>query len=182
MTAQVGVARAARLPQFTIAASWGGAASHFSQMFWSSGKFFDLALNLAAPLFDGGTLRARERSARELMSEAAAQYKATVLTAYQNVADTLHAVHADAQAFEAATQAEQTSKMALDLTRRQHQRGYLDRLALIKAEQDWREARLSLTQAQATRLGDSATLFQALGGGWWQRPLEANAQTAAKPR
>lgn len=175
VTAQVGVARAARLPQFNIAASWGGAASHFSQMFWSSGKFFEIGASLAGTLFDGGTLRHREKSARETMNQVVAQYKATVLTAYQNVADTLHAVHTDAQALQAATQSERTSREAMDLTRRQHQRGYLDRLALIEAEQDWRQARLAFTQAQAARLGDTATLFQALGGGWWQRPADAGS-------
>lgn len=180
-TAQVGVARAARLPQFNIAANWGGAASHFSQMFWSSGKFFEIGASIAGTLFDGGALRHREKSARETMNQAVAQYKATVLTAFQNVADALHAVQADAGALQAAVQAEQTSREAMDLTRRQHQRGYLDRLALIKAEQDWREARLALAQAQASRLGDTAALFQALGGGWWQRPAGADAQVAAKP-
>ncbi len=178
-TAQVGVARAARLPQFNIAANWGGAASHFSQMFWSSGKFFEIGATIAGTLFDGGTLRYRETSARETMKQAAAQYKATVLTAYQDVADTLHAVQADADALQAAVQAEQTSREAMDLTRRQHQRGYLDRLALIGAEQDWREARQALVQAQAARLSDTATLFQALGGGWWQQPAGDGYEVAA---
>lgn len=180
-TAQVGVARAARLPQFNIAANWGGAASHFSQMFWSSGKFFEIGATIAGTLFEGGTLRYREKSAQATMRQAAAQYKTTVLTAYQNVADALQAVHADAKALEAAAHAEGTSREAMNLTRRQHQRGYLDRLALIKAEQDWRQARLALTQAQAVRLGDAATLFQALGGGWWQRPAEADSMLASKP-
>ena len=83
-----------------------------------------------------------------------------------SVADTLHAVHADAQALSAASDAAQSAATALELTRRQYGRGYLDRVALIAAEQDDGQARLALAQARAARLGDCAALFQALGGGW----------------
>lgn len=168
-SADVGVARAARLPQFTIDASIGGAASRFGQMFWNSGKFFDLALGLTQPLFDGGTLKHRERAAQELLKQAAAQYRSTVIQAYQNVADTLQAIQSDADALKAATDVSVIAKTSLDLTRRQHARGYLDRLALIGAEQTYRQAQLNLAQAQASRLGNTAILFQALGGGWWHR-------------
>ena len=168
-SAQVGVARAARFPQFSIDGSAGGAASHISQMFWNSGKFFDLALGITQPLFDGATLKHRELAARELLLQASAQYRSTVITAFQNVADTLHAIHADAEALKAAAEVTEAAKTTLDLTKRQHERGYLDRLALISAEQNYRQATLSLLQARAARLGDTAALFQALGGGWWQR-------------
>jgi len=174
-SAQVGVARAARLPQFSINATVGGAASRFSQMFWNSGKFFDLALGIAQPLFDGGTLKHRERAANESLRQAAAQYRSTVITAFQNVADTLQAIHADAEALKAANEVTETARTALDLTRRQHARGYLDRLALIGAEQTFRQAQLNLAQAQAARLGDTAALFQALGGGWWHRTSDSMA-------
>ena len=168
-TADVGVARAARLPQFSISATAGGAASQFGQMFWPSGKFFDLALGVTAPLFDGGTLKHRERAAQELRRKAAAQYRSAVLAAWQNVADALRAVHTGADALQTADDAAQAAQVALDLTRRQHQRGYLDRLALIQAEQTSREATLNQLQAQASRLGSTAALFQALGGGWWSK-------------
>jgi NodT family efflux transporter outer membrane factor (OMF) lipoprotein len=178
-SAQVGIARAARVPQFSINATAGGAASHFGEMFWSSGKFFDLALGITQPIFDGGTLRHRERAANEAFRQAAAQYRSTVLTAFQNVADTLHAIDADAQALKNAAELADAAKLALDLTRRQHARGYLDRLALIAAEQSHRQARLSLAQAQASRLGDTAALFQALGGGWWHRSADDAATGGA---
>jgi NodT family efflux transporter outer membrane factor (OMF) lipoprotein len=171
-SAQIGVARAARLPQFSIDATLGGAASQFGQMFWDSGKFFNLALGIAQPLFDGGTLKHRERAANEAMRQAGAQYRSTVITAYQNMADTLHAIHADAEALKAATEVADAARTVLDLTRRQHARGYLDRLALIGAEQTYRQALLNLAQAQTSRFGDTAALFQALGGGWWHRAAQ----------
>jgi NodT family efflux transporter outer membrane factor (OMF) lipoprotein len=167
-TAQVGVARAARLPQFSIDANFGGSASHFDQMFWPSGQFFEVVLGISQSLFDGGTLKHRERAARESLRQSAAQYRSTVLSAFQNVADTLQAIHSDAEALQAADETATAAKTALDLTRRQHDRGYLDRLALIQAEQTYREALLGQTEAVASRLGNTATLFQALGGGWWQ--------------
>ena len=168
--AQIGVARAARLPQFLINGSIGGTASNFNQMFWSgSGMFFDLLLGITQPIFDGGTLKARESAASEIMKQAAAQYRSTVLVAFQNVADTLHAIEADAQALEVAMDLTSAAKSAYELTKRQHANGYLDRLALINAQQTYQQALLNSAQAQANRLGDTAALFQALGGGWWNR-------------
>ncbi|WP_083664435.1 efflux transporter outer membrane subunit [Herminiimonas arsenitoxidans] len=177
-SAQIGVALANRLPQFSIDGTWGGAANQFSQMFWSSGRFFELAANLSMPLFDGGVLRHRQRAAEESYKQAAAQYKETVITSFQNVADTLHAIHADAESFKLAADVADTTKTTLDLTQRQHARGYVDRLTLITAEQGYRQAALNVAQARATRLGDTAALFQALGGGWWNRAdKEKKAET-----
>ncbi|QNK68028.1 efflux transporter outer membrane subunit [Variovorax sp. PAMC26660] len=175
-SAQVGVAIANRLPQFSIDATWGGAASRFGQMFMDSGRFFSLAANVAQPLFDGGVLRHRQRAAEEELRQADAQYRATVITAFQNVADTLQAIHADARALRATVELERTTKTSMDLIRRQLGRGYVDRLALLTAEQAHHQATLALAQAQAMRLGDTAALFQALGGGWWNR--EATAASA----
>ncbi len=167
--AQIGVARAARLPQFILNGAVGGAAANFSQMFWNSGNFFGLALGITQPLFDGGTLLHREKAAIEAQKQAAAQYRATVITAYQNVADTLHAIQADANALKIANELTVAAKTTFDLTGRQHANGYLDRLALINAQQTYRQALLNSSQAQASRLGDTAALFQALGGGWWNK-------------
>lgn len=168
-SAQLGVAAANRLPQFSIDATLGGAAGHVSQMFWGSGTFFNLVGNVAQPLFDGGALRHRQLAAQAALEQAGAQYQATVLTAFQNVADTLRALHADADALQVAVAAERNAAASLALVRRQLVRGYVDRLALIGAEQALRQAGLNLAQARANRLGDTAALFQALGGGWWDR-------------
>lgn len=165
-SALVGVATANRLPQFSIDGTLGGGASHFSQMFWSSGTFFNLAANLTQPIFDGGVLKHRQRAAQETLSQATAQYRSTVLTAFQNVADTLHALASDADALHIAAEVERAAQTSRDLIRRQLGRGYVDRLALINAEQTLRQASLNVSQAHATRLGDTAALFQALGGGW----------------
>lgn len=171
--AQIGIARAARLPQVLLNGSIGGTASNFNQMFWSgSGLFFDLILGLTQPIFDGGTLKRREYAASETMKQAAAQYRSTVLIAFQNVADTLHAIDADASALKIADEQAKHSKKTYDLTQRQHKSGYLDRLALITAQQNYRQALMIQVQMQSARLGNTAALFQALGGGWWNRATE----------
>ena len=117
-------------------------------------------------------MRHRERAADEALYEAAAQYRSTVITAYQNVADTLHVLVSDADALAAALKAEQAAKKTLDLTRAQMEHGYVSYLTLLQAEQAYQQALLSLVQAQATRFGDTAALFEALGGGWWNRTGE----------
>lgn len=168
-SALVGVAVANRLPQFSISGDLGGNASHFSQMFWSSGTFWDVIGNVSQTIFDGGTLRHRQRAAEQGLVQAAAQYRSVALTAFQNVADTLHALYADADALSAAVRAEQAAGVALNLTRAQQQAGYVNYLILLSAEQTYQQAAIMLVQAQANRLGDTAALFQALGGGWWNR-------------
>lgn len=168
-SAQVGVARAARLPQFAISATAGGAASQFGQMFWSSGKFFDLTASVTQSLFDGGALKHRERASEQALRGAVADYRTTVATAFQNVADVLYAIDSDAAGLSAAAAANQAALATLGLSQRQHARGYLDRLALIAAEQNARQSEMTLAQAQASQLVNTAALYQALGGGWWHR-------------
>ena len=185
-SAEVGVAVANRLPQFAINANAGGAAARFGQMFWGSGQFFSFGASIAQTLFDGGVLKSRQTAAEESLRQTGALYQLTVITAFQNVADVLQAVYADAQALQASDDAERAARTALDLLKRQWSSGYVDRLALLGGEQAYRQSVLALLQAQATRLGDTAALFQALGGGWWNAPdklagLAAHALQAGTP-
>jgi NodT family efflux transporter outer membrane factor (OMF) lipoprotein len=167
-SAQIGVAVANRLPQFSITADLGGNATQFGQMFQGAGTFWDVMGN-AQILFDGGTLRHRQHAAEQAFKQATAQYRTAVLTAFQNVADTLHALYSDADALKAAVAAEQAAKVTLDLVQMQLASGYVNYLALLSAQQAYQQAAIALIQAQASRLGDTAALFQALGGGWWNR-------------
>lgn len=178
-SAQVGVAVANRLPQLSLNASLGGGASHFNQMFWDSGKFFTVAGAISQTLFDGGTLRHRQSAAEQALAQAAAQYRSTVLTAFQNVADTLHALHADDEVMKAALRNSRAADDALKLVRTQQTLGYAAPLSTIAAELNQQQAVISLAQARASQLGDTAALFQALGGGWWNR-IEASRPSAAR--
>jgi NodT family efflux transporter outer membrane factor (OMF) lipoprotein len=167
--AQVGVAIAAMLPQLPITGSYGGNADQFAWMFRSGGPFWNLIGDVTQPLFEGGTLLHRKRAANQALKQAAAEYQSAVITAYQNVADALHASLSDADALAANVDAENAAKVTYDLTRRQMESGYVNYLTLLSAEAAYSQAVLGRVQAQATRYGDTVALFQALGGGWWNR-------------
>jgi len=179
VNAQVGVAVAAMLPQFTITGALGGTATEFPWLFRSGGPFWSLIGDVSQPVFAGGTLWHTKKAADEALKQAAAQYQQTVITAYQNVADTLHAMLCDADALAADLAAERAAKVTLDLTREKMQDGYTDYLTDLLAEMAYQQALLTLVQAQATRFGDTAALYQALGGGWWNRQAELASATAS---
>ena len=168
-SAQIGIAHASRLPSFNLTADTGTMALIFTHMF-SSGGFWDAGAGITKPIFDAGTLRHREQAAIAAYTQADELYRSTVLTAYQNVADTLHAIRQDAEALRAASAATDAAAVTFDLTKKQLEGGYANYLALLGAEQGYQQALLNLVQAQSNRYADTAALFQALGGGWWNRP------------
>jgi NodT family efflux transporter outer membrane factor (OMF) lipoprotein len=167
--AQVGVAIAARLPQITLTAQLGNQAGAVSQMFTPGTNFWALSAGLTQPIFQGGTLLHKQRAAEAGFEQAKAQYRNTVLTALQNVADSLRALQADANALHAAVASEHAAARSLEIVRRQLALGQVAYLALLNAAQTYQQARLTLVQAEGSRLADTAGLFQALGGGWWNR-------------
>jgi NodT family efflux transporter outer membrane factor (OMF) lipoprotein len=167
--AQVGVAVAAMLPQFPITGTLGGNAAQIPLLFGSGGPFWTLVGGVTQPVFAGGTLLHTKRAADAALKQAAAQYQNTVIGAYQNVADTLHASLSDADALAGAVETENAAKVTYDLTRRQMEVGYVNYLILLNAETTYQQALLARVQAQAIRYGDTVALFQALGGGWWNR-------------
>ena len=177
-SAQIGVAVAARLPQFTLTGNAGTTANQISQLFMTPGTaFWTLAGNVAQTVFDAGTLLHKERAAVAAFDQAAAMYRSTVITAFQNVADSLHALQSDAETLKAAYAAERAASKSLEIARRQLQLGAIGYLGLLTAENTYDTALLALVQAQAARFADTAALFQALGGGWWNRTDAPPAKT-----
>jgi NodT family efflux transporter outer membrane factor (OMF) lipoprotein len=168
-SAQVGVATANMLPQITLSANAGSTALTLGSLFGPGTAFWTIAANAAQTIFDGGTLLHRKRATEAAFDQAAAQYKQTVLTAFQNVADALRAIDTDADALRAAAAAERAASTSLDIARRQLAMGAVNYLALLNAQNTYQQARSNLVQAQAARFADTAALFQALGGGWWNR-------------
>ncbi|MDB5741460.1 MAG: efflux transporter, outer rane factor lipoprotein NodT family [Alphaproteobacteria bacterium] len=168
-SAQIGVAVANRLPNITLTGNAGSSALAIGEVFGPGTGFWNIGAALATPIFDGGTLLHQEKAARATYVQASEQYRSTVLTAFQNVADTLAALQQDAVGLKAAAAAADAAKVTLDLTQRQHRDGYAGTLPLLNAEQAYQQARINLVQAQANRYADTAALFQALGGGWWHR-------------
>ncbi len=181
-TAQVGIATANLFPQISLSGSYGTQALHGDDLFSSGTKAWSLGANLLAPLFRGGTLRAQKRAAEAGLDRVAADYQTTVLSAFQNVADSLHALELDAENLRAQSEAEKSAQQSLDLVRIQYKDGAASYLAVLDATRQYQTARIGLIQARAARLADTAALYAALGGGWKENDARVLADaTPAAP-
>lgn len=165
-SAAVGVATANMLPNVTLSADLGSVATSLGHVFGPGSEFWNLGAGLAQSVFDEGTLRHRKKAAEAAYDVAAAQYRSTVIAAFQNVADTLYAIAADAQTERAASMAERAAAHSLDLAHRQLELGQINRGALLLAQQAHQQTTIALVQARANRYVDTIALFAALGGGW----------------
>jgi NodT family efflux transporter outer membrane factor (OMF) lipoprotein len=163
-TAEVGVAIANMLPQITITGQIGNVATQGTQVFSDMNEFWTLGASLSQTLFAGGTLYHKERAARAGIDIAGAQYRQAVLTAFQNVADALRALAADADAVTLEERGFQASSASLEIAKQQYGLGAVGYLALVSAQQTYQQAAIGRAQALMNRYSDAAALFQALGG------------------
>lgn len=168
-TAQVGVATANMLPQITLTGSYGQDAASFANLFSPGSNVWSLIGSLTQPIFKGGQLTHQRRAAVAAAQQAAANYQATVLTAFQNVSNTLYALQADADALAAQTAAERSAADSLTIVQAQYKSGAASYVQVLSSEQTYQNAEVALVKARAQRYADTAALFQALGGGWWNR-------------
>jgi NodT family efflux transporter outer membrane factor (OMF) lipoprotein len=165
-SALVGVAIAARLPNIVLSANGGSAAITAAQLFTPGTGFYTLAASITQPIFDGFTLYNRQKAAEAALDQADAQYRQTVITAMQNVADALKGLQSDARAVQAAVKSESATKASLDIVLTQLKAGQVNQVTVLAAQQTYFNALITRVQAEATRLADTAALFMALGGGW----------------
>ena len=168
-TAQVGVATADMLPALTLSGSYGGQAARFADLFSPASVVWSLAASATQPLFKGGQLLHQRRAAIAAAQEAAANYKATVLTAFANVSDTLLALQADARSVAAEAAALAAADESLRLVQSQYASGAAGYPQVLLAQESKLSASVALVKVRAQRFADTAALFQALGGGWWHR-------------
>jgi NodT family efflux transporter outer membrane factor (OMF) lipoprotein len=168
-SAQIGVAIANRLPNITLTATAGSTAPAINQLFGSGTEFWEVTGAVTQPLFHGGTLFQREQAAKAAFDQAAAQYRSTVITACQNVADVLRAIQSDAVGLQKAVASERAAARSLDIVRGRLRLGDINYVGLLFAQQTYQQALVSLALAKAARYADTVALFQALGGGWWNR-------------
>ena len=170
--AAVGVATANMYPQLPLTASIGSEPLTLGQLFDSSSLVWSAGASLIQPLFLGSELAARRRAAAAAYDQATAQYRQTVLSAFQNVADALQALQSDAAALESQSQADAAALASLNLTNDQFRIGAASHLDLFIAQSQYNQTHLALISAQAARFADTAALLQAMGGGWWNRKAE----------
>ncbi len=180
-SAQIGVVTAALFPQISLTGSYGSITTKIGDLFTGGTNIWSLGAGLLQPVFHGGELTAKRRAAVAAYDQAAAQYRETVLRGFQDVADVLRALDADARTLNAQAEAESAARETLDLTQKQFQLGAVSYISLLNAEGQHQQTRIGLAQARATRYADTAALFQALGGGWWNRDSRADAAVPQNP-
>ncbi len=173
-SAQAGVATANLYPQLTLSGSIGSETTSITDLFGAGTAAWNIGGSLMQPLFHGGELRAKRRQAFDDLDQATAQYRGTVLSALQDVADTLRALQDDALTLQADAQAEAAAQDSLAITRRQFQVGGTSYVNLLIAQRQYAQARLTRIQGEMARMTDSAALLQALGGGWWNRDTDGS--------
>lgn len=169
-SAQIGIATANTLPTFTISANGGYMNTALAHLLAPQNLFWELAGNATQTVFDAGTLWHQLQGAKDTYQAAAWTYRGAVVDAVQNVTDALRALQSDAEALRAARDFQRAAKTSFDLATQQMQSGNANVLLLLNAQQTYLQATLQVVQAQAARLSDTAALFAALGGGWWDRP------------
>jgi NodT family efflux transporter outer membrane factor (OMF) lipoprotein len=168
-SAEIGVATANLFPQLNITGSDGWEGAVAAHLIGPQHKVWSILAQVSQPLFHGGALLAQRRQAIDAFKVAAAQYKQTVLTAFQNVADSLRAIETDARTLQAQKRAEIAAHENLSLSLQQYKLGGVSFLILLNAQQQYQNVRISRIQAQAARYNDTVALFQSLGGGWWNK-------------
>lgn len=167
--ALVGVATANLLPQITLSGAMGSQALTTGALFGPNAAIWSVAGGVFQPLFQGGALLAQRRSAIATYEAAVFQYQATVLNAFQEVANALQALESDALALQAASEAERNALEYLNLLEQQYKLGTGSYLAVLIAQQQYQQTKFRLIDVQASRFANTAALFAALGGGWWNR-------------
>jgi NodT family efflux transporter outer membrane factor (OMF) lipoprotein len=169
-SANIGVATAAMLPAISLSGSFGSAADPITNLFSPGSGIWSIGAGLTQPIFHGGTLLHQKRAAVAAYDLAAAQYRSTVIGAFQNVADALRALETDADAVKAQGDAERLAAESLNIAQNRYQTGATTFLTLLDAQRTYQQTRIALVQAEAERFADTAALFVALGGGWTGDP------------
>jgi NodT family efflux transporter outer membrane factor (OMF) lipoprotein len=178
-SANVGVAEAARFPSLTISAQYAQQTSELSDFFTRPGAIWFAGLNTTAPIFHGGTLAARQHEAEERYRQSLASYHSAVIAAFVEVANALQALEHDGQGYAAHNVALSAARANRDLALEQYHAGKYTELQVLTAEQQYQDAALTEVQADVQRFTDTAALFRALGGGWWNAPHDPSALIAA---
>ena len=168
-TALLGVDISQRLPQVTLSATVGSSAADIHQLFSPGNGRWSVVNQAVQPIFDAGELLHRQRAQKAAMLGAAAAWRNTVVTAFQNVADVLAQLQNDAVNLQYALTAAEAGQRGLSLASLQYRLGGVSYLSVLTAEQTYQTAVITLIRAQAARYADTVLLFQALGGGWWHR-------------
>jgi len=178
--AQIGVARAAYFPVFSISATAGFDSKTASNWIEAPSRIWSVGPSAVLTLFDAGRHSALSDEARAALDEAAANYRGSVLNAYREVEDNIVALRQLEQESRSEAAAVAATQKVLEQARYRYKGGVVTYLEVVTAENAALQAQLTQADIQARRLNASVLLVKALGGGW-QNPGAAVATDAAGP-
>jgi outer membrane protein, multidrug efflux system len=171
--AQIGVAKSAYYPGINILAGAGFESSDISKIISASTGFWSLGANVAETVLSGGRRRAQVEFAQSAYGESVANYRQTVLTAFQEVEDSLSGLGVLAQAAESQQLAVDASQRALTIANDRYTGGLVTYLDVVTAQQTLLDSQRLATQILGQRLVTSVGLVKALGGGFDSSSLQA---------
>ena len=171
--AQIGVAKSAYYPGINIVASGGFENTGLGSIIGASTGFWALGANVAETVLSGGRRRAQVDFARSGYGASVANYRQTVLTAFQEVEDSLSGLGVLAEAAETQQQAVTAAQRALQISNDRYTGGLVTYLDVINAQQNLLDTQRLATQILGQRLVTSVSLVKALGGGWDSSSLQA---------
>lgn len=179
-TAGIGIATAALYPDLTLSGMIGQSAARTGQLFVPASNVWNIAAQLTAPIFEGGTLEAQKQAAEHAFDAAYANYQQTVLTSFGQIADLLQALNHDAEQLQQQKLALESADASLHLVRKTYAVGSAGLLQVLDAQRLYEQARLGYVRAEAQRYLDTVQLFVAMGGGWekWHQQELAKAAAA----
>ena len=177
------MATAALFPSFTLSGGYGRNNYGDGRSRLGQQQVLERGASVLAPIFDGGTLRYRRKAAIEAYAQAQAGYRQTVLGAFAQVADTLRGLEHDAQTLRAQSEQLAAAEEALRLVQINYRTGTVNYLSVLNADTQYYQAKIGYLETQAQRLQDTAALFVALGGGWWnsRENILGEGAAASKP-
>ena len=164
--AQIGAAKAAQFPSFTLTGSYGGQSKDTSNLFEDGARIWSLGPSVSLPIFDGGKLSARKRQAQARQRQSLASYQKTVETAFREVADALSNTQLSAASVNDMQAKADAGRESLRLSRLRYEAGYSGYLEVLDAQRSANAAELALVQNRLAQLIYSVDLMKALGGGW----------------
>ena len=168
-TASVGVSIANLLPQVSLSGSASTSATKTSSLFSGDALAWSVAASVSQKLLDGGSLFHQKEASVAQYEQSLALYKSVVNSAFEDVANALRAIQFDAKTLQAQSASEKAAHDSLTMAQEQYKTGAVDYPTVSNAQQTYQNAVIARVKAQATRYTDTVALYQALGGGWWNR-------------
>jgi NodT family efflux transporter outer membrane factor (OMF) lipoprotein len=174
--AMVGVARAAFYPDISLSGMFGFQDTGEAALLSTPYTFWSVGPQLAVPLFEGGLLRAQEAAAKAELRRQAEAYRAVVLSAFQQVEDSLSNLRLLSQELTQETAASQSAARAADEAMSLYRDGATNYLNVVVAQTTSLQSRQSVLSLRTRLLQSSVQLIRALGGGWTTQEMDQMAR------